>query len=62
MGQTFISYRAVVERTSLSRSTIERMVSAGTFPKPVAISPGRLAFTADAVDAWAQARAQKAAA
>lgn len=48
----FSSYRAVIARTSLSRSSIDRGVKAGWFPKPITLSPGRLAFSTAAIDAW----------
>jgi predicted DNA-binding transcriptional regulator AlpA len=45
-----LSYRGVVEHTSLSESTVRRLVAAGRFPKPVNLTPGRKGFPLDAVD------------
>jgi prophage regulatory protein len=42
----------VTDRTSLSRTTIWRMVRRGEFPAPIQISPGRVAWSEAAVDAW----------
>lgn len=53
---SLISIKAVTQRTSLSRATINRMVQAGTFPKKRPISPGRRGFRSDEVDAWIAAR------
>ncbi len=44
--------KAVCQRTSLSRGTLDRLVSAGAFPRPVRITERRLAYPADKVDAW----------
>lgn len=38
--------------TTLSRVTRYRMRREGTFPEPVAISPGRKAYRASELDAW----------
>lgn len=46
----------VIELTSFSRSTIYAMVTAGTFPKPIQISPNRVAWPAEAVESWIDAR------
>lgn len=54
MEMRLISTKAVCERTSLSRSTIDRLVAAGEFPKPVRITSRRLAYSAAAVDGWLQ--------
>lgn len=40
--------------TTLSRVTRYRMRREGTFPEPVAISPGRKAYRASEIDAWAK--------
>lgn len=42
----------VRQRTSLGRSTIYRRVSAGTFPAPVPISAGLVAWYERDIDAW----------
>ena len=48
----FISPAVVVERTSLSRVTLWRLSKASRFPKPVSISPGRVAWLESAVNDW----------
>jgi prophage regulatory protein len=47
-----LSTREVCAVTSLSRSTIERLVADRQFPQPHRITPYRLAFRADEVAAW----------
>jgi len=42
----------VTERTSLSRTTLWRLVRRGEFPKPVQVSPGRVAWSEASVNAW----------
>jgi prophage regulatory protein len=46
----------VVDRTSLSRTTLWRLVRRGHFPPPVQISPGRVAWSETEVEAWITAR------
>jgi prophage regulatory protein len=50
----FLTPKAVCDRTSLSRSTLDRLVAAGRFPAPVRITDRRLAFDAAAVEIWMQ--------
>lgn len=54
MEVRFLSPKAVCERTSLSRTTLDRLVAAGMFPEPVRITDRRLAYNASAVEAWLQ--------
>ncbi|MAO03566.1 MAG: AlpA family transcriptional regulator [Citromicrobium sp.] len=56
MEHQLLNFKGVCDRTSLSRSTIERMVEAGEFPQPFRITPKRLAFRAADVDRWIRAR------
>lgn len=42
----------VVELTTLHRATIYRMIERGEFPKNRQISPQRVAWSAEQVDAW----------
>lgn len=46
----------VMDRTSLSRPTLWRMVRRGDFPPSISISPGRVAWPESAVNAWIAAR------
>jgi predicted DNA-binding transcriptional regulator AlpA len=41
---------------SVSRTTLWRMVQAGTFPQPVRVTKRNRAFLLDAVEAWMKAR------
>ena len=52
----FYSPKRTVERTTLSRTTLWRMVRRGDFPAPVRLSQGRVGFPADSVEAWIRAR------
>lgn len=54
METRLLSQKAVLERTSLSRSTLLRLVAAGRFPKPVRITDHRIAYPAADVEAWLQ--------
>ena len=54
METTFLSPKAVCERISLSRATLDRLVAAGLFPKPLRLTPHRLAYKASDVEAWMQ--------
>lgn len=47
------SWASIIERTTLSRAELNRMIVAGTFPRPFRIGTGRrVAFDAAAVDRW----------
>lgn len=50
----FLTPKAVCQRTSLSRGTLDRLVQAGQFPPPMRITQRRLAYEASAVEAWMQ--------
>ncbi|MBU2580127.1 MAG: AlpA family phage regulatory protein [Alphaproteobacteria bacterium] len=53
-----LGYKQLEQKLGLSRSSIERMVRAGTFPKPFKPTPNRRAWTLDAVDAWLKTQHQ----
>jgi len=55
-GERLLPPSVVLDRTSLSRPTIWRMVRRGDFPPSVSISPGRVAWPESAVNAWIAAR------
>jgi len=44
------------------RRTIEKMIDRGEFVQPVQVSPGRVMFIEDDVDAWIMKRQRKGAA
>ena len=51
MQTKFLTPRAVTERIALSRATLDRMVAAGTFPKPIRIGH-RLCYIEGEVQGW----------
>jgi prophage regulatory protein len=53
----FIKVRRVLEMIGVSRTTLWRMVRAGTFPRPVRITKGTHRYALAAVEAWMKARA-----
>jgi prophage regulatory protein len=50
----FLTPKAVCERVALSRATLDRLVAAKKFPAPIRLTERRLAYDAQAVDAWMQ--------
>lgn len=48
----FLSSKSVETLTTFSRSTLDRMVAAGEFPRPVQISQRRKAYPEAAVHDW----------
>lgn len=53
---TLLSKAKVVEITSLSATTIWRMMKKGTFPKSVRASMGRVAWYKSDIDKWLSER------
>ena len=51
----FIRPRQVVEMIGVSRTTLWRMVQAGTFPRPVRITERNCGFLLETVEAWMKA-------
>ena len=47
-----LNIRDVVELTTLHRATIYRLIERGEFPPNRKISPQRVGWSADAVEAW----------
>lgn len=56
MAARFLSMKQVLERVSLSRTTLYERMDAGTFPQSVPLGPKRIAFVESQVDAWMQAQ------
>lgn len=52
----FIRPRQVLEMIGVSRTTLWRMVQAGTFPPPVRITERNRGFLLEAVEAWMKER------
>ena len=48
----FLKIRDVVSETSLSRTTIYRLIAKGQFPAPIQVSTQRVAWPEHAVQAW----------
>jgi prophage regulatory protein len=55
----FIRSRDVVDMIGVSRSTLWRMVQAGTFPQPVRITSRSRGYLLEAVEAWMKARTER---
>lgn len=55
MSETLLPLRAVLARTSLSRSTVYRYMGEGTFPKPVALG-SRKAWLLSEISRWIDSR------
>lgn len=52
METRLLTPKAVCECTSLSRSSLDRLVAAGQFPPPIRITERRLAYSLAAVEDW----------
>jgi predicted DNA-binding transcriptional regulator AlpA len=51
-----ITHAAAGAVDGLSRSTRERLVAAGLYPRPVRLTAGRVGFVRSEVEAWARER------
>lgn len=51
-----LSKQEVTKRTTLSPATIWRRTQAGDFPKPVQLTPNRIAWTEESIEEWEQSR------
>lgn len=52
-----IRIKEVIQKVSLSQSTIYAMIAKGKFPRPFELTPGRVAWIEDDIDAWLAAKA-----
>lgn len=52
--------KITAERAGVSLRTLQRMVRAGEFPKPVIISANRIGFVEAAVNGWIASRPEAA--
>lgn len=52
----YLPVKAVVAKTSLSRTTLWRLGRHGGFPPPVRLSENRVAYSEAAVNAWLATR------
>jgi prophage regulatory protein len=57
---TFLTPKQVAQRIALSRSSLDRLVAAGEFPRPIKLTERRLAYSADAVERWMAERLAEA--
>jgi predicted DNA-binding transcriptional regulator AlpA len=51
-GGRYLPWKEVARATGLSRTTAWRLQKRGEFPAPYAISPGRVGYREDEVEAW----------
>lgn len=56
----FITPKQTCEKIAVSRTTLDRMVGAGAFPKPIRLTERRLAFNEADVEAWMAAKLEAA--
>ena len=57
---TLLRVPEVIRRTGLARSTLYRDIATGTFPRPVKIGVGSVAFEESEVQEWIEARIRAA--
>ena len=55
-GGRYLPWKEVARATGLSRTTAWRLQKRGEFPAPYAISPGRVGYREDEVEAWRVSR------
>jgi predicted DNA-binding transcriptional regulator AlpA len=55
-GREIMSKREVCARTTLSGTTLWRLVKSNNFPAPIKVSDGRVAWPAEAVERWMKDR------
>lgn len=60
-GGRYLPWKEVARATGLSRTTAWRLQKRDDFPAPYAISPGRVAYREDEVEAWRMSRDHSAA-
>jgi len=60
-GGRFLPWKEVARATGLSRTTAWRLQKRHEFPAPYAISPGRVGYREDEVEAWRVSRDHSAA-
>ena len=57
---TILRRKQVESRTGLSRSSIYKMMSEGTFPKPVSLGARAVGWIENQIDQWLESRIVKA--
>ncbi|RYG88771.1 MAG: AlpA family phage regulatory protein [Alphaproteobacteria bacterium] len=53
----FVTVKELIARSTLSRATIYAGIAAARIPRPTRLSPRRVGWPAEVVDAWLAARA-----
>lgn len=56
----FLTPKAVCNKIALSRATLDRLVAANNFPKPIRLTERRLVFDAASVEQWMAERVEAA--
>ena len=56
-GGRYLPWKEVARATGLSRTTASRLQKRDDFPAPYSISPGRVGYKEDEVEAWRASRA-----
>lgn len=51
-----LSMKEVVERLGMSRSTVNRMVEEGTFPRPMKLGARKIGWRAATISEWLEGR------
>jgi prophage regulatory protein len=59
MNIRLLAPKDVCSRIGLSRGTLDRLVREDRFPKPIRLTPHRLAYNSVEVDEWIVARLQR---
>ncbi|MFC7514072.1 helix-turn-helix transcriptional regulator [Herbaspirillum sp. GCM10030257] len=54
--QVILRLPQVVQRISLSRSTIYSLIKSGQFPRQVRLGPRAIGFLSNEIDAWLESR------
>ena len=57
----FLNIKAVIAKTSLSQATIYREMKANRFPRPTKISPGRVGWYEESLNAFLASSTQSTA-
>lgn len=50
--EEFVSIGEFMKRSSLSRATVYNLIERGELPKPIRLTPNRVALSAPSVRAW----------
>lgn len=59
-SRRYLLLKDVIERVRLSRSTIYRLIAAGSFPSPYALSENRSGWLESEIDEWCNSREKRA--